>query len=87
MTKQQIKESLLICADENTGCEGCLNGSFPTSESRSRNCLVDLMRKAAEAIEPDCAVFDKVEEYENCTVQVLMNTKTGDVSVGWRKNE
>lgn len=31
--------------------------------------------------------YDKVETFENCTVQVLTNTATGDVSVGWWKNE
>lgn len=31
--------------------------------------------------------YDQVETYENCTVQVLTNTATGDVSVGWWKNE
>ena len=32
-------------------------------------------------------VYDKEETYPNCTVQVLTNTVTGDVSVGWWKNE
>lgn len=31
--------------------------------------------------------YDKEEIHENCTVQVLTNTKTGDVSVGWWKND
>ena len=31
--------------------------------------------------------YDKVETYDNCTVQVLTNTVTGDVSVGWWRNE
>lgn len=31
--------------------------------------------------------YDKVEEYPNCTVQILTNTKTGEVSVGWWKND
>lgn len=30
--------------------------------------------------------YDKEETYTNCTVQVLTNTVTGDVSVGWWKN-
>lgn len=29
--------------------------------------------------------YDQVEEFENCTVQVLTNTKTGDVSYGWKR--
>lgn len=28
-------------------------------------------------------VFDKEEIFQGCTVQVLTNTKTGEVSVGW----
>ena len=31
--------------------------------------------------------YDKEEIFENCTVQVLTNTATGEVSVGWWKNE
>lgn len=27
--------------------------------------------------------YDKEEIIENCTVQILTNTKTGEVSVGW----
>lgn len=33
------------------------------------------------------AFYDKEEIFENCTVQVLTNTKTGEVSVGWWQNE
>lgn len=32
-------------------------------------------------------VYDKVETYDNCTVQILTDSKTGNVSVGWWKNE
>lgn len=38
-------------------------------------------------VESLVSFFDKVEEYPNCTVQILTNTKTGEVSVGWWKNE
>ena len=31
-------------------------------------------------------IFDKEEIYTNCTVQVLTNTVTGEVSVGWWQN-
>ena len=32
-------------------------------------------------------IYDEVELYPNCTVQVLRNSVTGEVSVGWWKNE
>ena len=31
-------------------------------------------------------IFDIVEEYEDCTVQVLKNSITGETSVGWYRN-
>ena len=32
-------------------------------------------------------IFDIEEIYPDCTVQVLRNSVTGEVSVGWWKNE
>lgn len=32
-------------------------------------------------------IFDEVEIYENCTVQILKNSVTGEGSVGWWINE
>lgn len=37
--------------------------------------------------ETNIAYYDKVETHENCTVQILTNTQTGEVSVGWWENE
>ena len=38
------------------------------------------MKKAEEKSE---GVFDEVEIIEGCTVQILKNSKTGEVSIGW----
>lgn len=35
----------------------------------------------------DVDIYDQEEIYTNCTVQVLRNSVTGKVSVGWWKNE
>lgn len=43
--------------------------------------------KTSEVMDVHFGVYDKEETYENCTVQVLTNTVTGDVSVGWWQNE
>lgn len=32
-------------------------------------------------------VFDEEEIHENCTVQILRNSVTGEVSIGWWENE
>ena len=39
-----------------------------------------------EIIKVETNFFDKEEIYRNCTVQVLTNTVTGEVSIGWWKN-
>lgn len=43
--------------------------------------------KHGSVVKVEVGFYDQVETYPNCTVQVLTNTVTGDVSVGWWKNE
>lgn len=31
-------------------------------------------------------IFDKEEIFPNCTVQILTNTITGEISIGWWEN-
>lgn len=33
------------------------------------------------------AIYDQEEIHDNCTVQILTNSVTGEVSIGWWKNE
>ncbi len=32
-------------------------------------------------------VFDEEEIHENCTVQILRNSITGEISIGWWEND
>lgn len=40
-----------------------------------------------EIVKVETNIFDKEEIYPDCTVQVLTNTVTGEVSVGWWRND
>ena len=40
-----------------------------------------------EATLKETNIFDKETIIENCTVQILENTVTGELSIGWWKNE
>ena len=40
-----------------------------------------------EAVKVETNIFDQEEIYPDCTVQVLRNSITGEVSVGWWENE
>lgn len=42
---------------------------------------------AVAVVQSAVSFFDQEEIVENCTVQILTNTKTGEVSVGWWRNE
>lgn len=39
------------------------------------------------AVHIETNFFDQEELFTNCTVQVLTNTVTGEVSIGWWPNE
>lgn len=41
----------------------------------------------ADRTEIASSIFDTVERYDNCTVEVLTNSVTGEQSVGWWDNE
>ena len=49
--------------------------------------LLKKLDKVDGATYVDINLYDKVTEYENCTVQILENTATGATSVGWWRNE
>lgn len=43
-------------------------------------------QKNGSIVKVETNFYDKEEIFENCTVQVLTNTVTGEVSVGWWRN-
>lgn len=60
------------------GCKVELVGLLSALQTRHE---LDLKQATEEQVKVN--VFDEEEIYENCTVQVLRNSITGDVSVGW----
>lgn len=66
-------------------------GKLEAEVLEQSHTISDLREKLAELsggefVELAVAFYDKREVYDNCTVEVLTNTKTGDVSVGWYKS-
>ena len=61
----------------------CCDDEIPEGRQVCQNCE----RKFGHIQRIEASFYDKEEIHENCTVQVLTNTKTGDVSVGWWQNE
>lgn len=53
---------------------------------RCRELEEKLERAEAEVVKVETSFYDQEEVFHNCTVQVLTNTATGDVSVGWWRN-
>jgi len=53
--------------------------------------LADTITQAANALEQaqngvDSNIYDEEEVHTNCTVQILRNTYTGKISIGWFEN-
>ena len=46
--------------------------------------ILDLLDKYKE--NDEISFYDEEENVENCTVQILSNSKTGDISIGWWRN-
>ena len=49
------------------------------------NPRIEVDIEEATKVEPN--IYDKEEIYPNCTVQLLTNTSTGEISIGWWENE
>ena len=56
--------------------EDYMNIILSEEEKRQTQKNIDRMVRSGE-------LFDQEETFYGCTVQVLTNTKTGEVSVGW----
>ena len=46
----------------------------------------DRKPKEGEVLSVVTNIFDEEEIYENCTVQILRNSVTGEMSIGWWPN-
>ena len=77
--------------DDYDACEGC-----PIRKMIDRLCEYEdsdltpkeilLLKERVRTPKVATSVFDKETIIKNCTVQILENTVTGEVSVGWWKN-
>lgn len=67
----------------------CCGAIIPEGRQVCPNCLVygGNGKTDSTIVKVETCFYDKEEIFENCTVQVLTNTVTGDVSIGWWKNE
>ena len=67
------------------------NPNRTPNEKRALFILAQLVKNEPTAtvavIESEIGFFDVEEVHENCTVQVLRNSITGEVSVGWKEND
>lgn len=48
---------------------------------------IDIQLDKDETKKIKIGIFDIVEEYPNCTVQLLRNSITGEESIGWFNND
>ena len=70
----------------NMGCEDCEYG-LHDEEFDDWLCELSLYTPHDWRIPPEANIYDEEEVHENCTVQILRNSITGETSIGWWENE
>lgn len=74
-----------ICAEySRKGAKGCAECPLAIDVEK-RECIASMEQPILAT--PEVSVFDRVERIENCTVEILTNTKTGETSIGWWRND
>ena len=65
-----------------------LSNGMPSTPEIELTFVLDVLDSIQQQTEiTDISIYDKIEEHDNCTVQILSNSITGDVSIGWRQNK
>jgi Lar family restriction alleviation protein len=64
---------------------GCHNCGAKGGSDLLKEKAIEAWNRRADDI--DIPIYDKETRHENCTVQILENTETGRISVGWWRNE
>lgn len=84
---EAIKTIKVYCSK--TGCEDCVFGEpYKIDRYNGRIWSCELAGSPCEWKEPpETNLYDSEEVHENCTVQILKNSVTGETSVGWWENE
>lgn len=67
-------------------CTVCKKQDYcPFTELEPRRCSKLELKDGI--IKVDSNLYDEEEIHENCTVQILRNSVTGETSIGWYENK
>lgn len=91
----KIEEAIKHCydvANQLDTCDDCSDNHLQLAHWLEelvylRKLLSDSKELAKHGITVESNIFDKEEIIENCTVQILENSVTGEISIGWWRNE
>ena len=88
----KIKSSRLRELEQERLKEIRRNNELTENNFRLSEKIDELREKLAELsggefVDMAFAVYDQRETIENCTVEILTNSKTGEVSVGWTRSK
>lgn len=82
MTLAEAVKTLKRNCAERKGCEGC-----PFDDKKFNHCQLNVNLAYLWEIPTETNIYDSEEIHENCTVQILKNSVTGETSIGWWENE
>lgn len=82
MTLAEAVETIKRNCSERQVCYGC-----PFNDRKVSLCQLDATLPYEWKTPTETNIYDEEEIHENCTVQILKNSVTGETSVGWWENE
>ena len=86
ISTMEMPESCSVCpVFQGNVCKitGCVSDG--DNSRRQSSCPISTMPDYTALVEP--GIYDEEELHDDCTVQVLRNSITGQTSIGWWENE
>ena len=80
MTLAEAVETIREYCERQDKCKNCVFSDSFT------NCVLEA-RPSCWGIPTETNIYDEEKIHENCTVQILRNSVTGEESIGWWENE
>ena len=84
MTLSEAVKTIKDYCSINDDCQNCV---FVDAMSRWNKCGLIKYFPDEWKEPPETNIYDEEEIHENCKVQILKNSVTGETSIGWWENE
>lgn len=76
-----------MCTVKRNLCPGLMKTTILDTLAHVTEDIQAMKSISPEQVMVECNIYDQEHIYRDCTVQILENTRTGEISVGWWQND